>query len=125
MEKIHQLLLNMLVTKDIKNKVFDHIDPWGKTLASIALEIRSSYHRTIISTLGQAVLGRDMLSNLTSVVYWQVVTAANKQQVNIDNVRGKSRQVTHDYEIGNQVCVEINSIYSKIDYKKQKPYIIT
>ena len=37
MERVHQVILNMIVTKDIDNKVFDHIDPWGETLESIAL----------------------------------------------------------------------------------------
>ena len=58
----------MLVTKYLDNKVFDYIDPWGETLASIAWAIRYSYHLTIIATPGQAVFGRDMLFNLASVV---------------------------------------------------------
>ena len=72
--RVHQLILNMIVTKDIDNKVFDHIDPWSETLASTAWKIRSSYHRTIMSTPGQAVFGRYMLFNLASVVDWKVLT---------------------------------------------------
>ena len=33
-ERLHQLILNMLVTKDPDNKVFDCIYPWYETLAS-------------------------------------------------------------------------------------------
>ena len=33
---VQQVILNMLVTKDIDNKVFDYIDPYGETLASMA-----------------------------------------------------------------------------------------
>ena len=35
-EKVHQVILNMLVTKDLDNKVLNYIDPWGETLAYIA-----------------------------------------------------------------------------------------
>ena len=28
-ERVHQVILNMLVTKDFDNRVFDHIYPWG------------------------------------------------------------------------------------------------
>ena len=35
-EQVHNVILNMLVIKDIDNKVFDHIDPSGETLVSIA-----------------------------------------------------------------------------------------
>ena len=63
-ERVHQLILNMLVTKDIDNKVFIYIGPWGENLASIAWAIRAYYHRTIMATQGQAVFDRYMLFNL-------------------------------------------------------------
>ena len=75
---MHQVILNILVTKDTDNKLFNYIDPWGETLASIAREIMTSYHHTITFTLVQAVFGRDMIFNLTSVIYWQVITAGGK-----------------------------------------------
>ena len=56
-ERLHQVTLNMLVTKDLDNKVFDYIYSWGETLSYIAWEIRASYHRTIMATPGQAVFG--------------------------------------------------------------------
>ena len=34
-ERVHQLILNMLVTKDLDKKVFGLIDPWGETLSYI------------------------------------------------------------------------------------------
>ena len=56
-EEVHQLIFNIIFTKDLDNKLFDHIDPWGETLASIAWVIRASYHRTIMATPGQAIFG--------------------------------------------------------------------
>ena len=84
-ERVHQVILNTLVTKDIDNKIFNHIDPWGETLASIAWVIRYSYNRTIIATPGQYVFGKDMIFNLTSVTDWRVITARKQGQVDIDN----------------------------------------
>ena len=43
----------------------------------------------------------------------------------IDNLREKSRQVTHEYTICDQIYAEMTGIYHKFDYKKQEPYIIT
>ena len=51
-DQVHQVILNMLVTKDPDNK-------W---------EIRDFYHRTIMATPGQAVFIRDILFDLASVV---------------------------------------------------------
>ena len=101
------------------------MDTWGEIRSSIAWEIRESYHRTIMATPGQAVSGRYVLINLTSVLNWQVVAAANQRQVDIDNVREKFSQVTHYYTIGDQVYVKMTGIYGKLDYRKQGPYIIT
>ena len=66
-EQLNQVILNMLVTKDLDNKVFDYTDPWGETLAYIAWSIRAYYHHTIMATPGQSVFGIDMLFNLASV----------------------------------------------------------
>ena len=49
--------------------------PLGEDLASISWEIRASYHLNRMAKPGQAVFGRDVLFNLTSVVDWRVVTA--------------------------------------------------
>ena len=54
-ERVHQVTLNMIVTKDLDKKVFDYIYPWGETLASIVWSIRGPYHRTIQDTPGQSV----------------------------------------------------------------------
>ena len=67
-ERVHQVILNMLATKDLNNKIFEYIDSWGETLVSIAQVIRASYRRTIIAMPVQSVSGRDMLFNLMSLI---------------------------------------------------------
>ena len=67
-ERVHQVILNMLLTKDLDNKVFGYIDPWGETIAYIAWEIRASYHPNILAMPGQSVFGREILFNLASFV---------------------------------------------------------
>ena len=37
-DRVHQVILNTLVTKDLDNKVFYHTNTWGETLASIAID---------------------------------------------------------------------------------------
>ena len=96
-ERGHQVVLNMLSTKDLDNKVLYHIDPWGETLASIAWAISASYHRTIMSTQGQSIFDRDILFNLALVLYCKFVNTETQRQVDIDNVKemlGKSRMTT-------------------------------
>ena len=65
---MHQVTLNMPVTKYLANKVFDYIYPWGETLSSIEWVIRASYHCTIQATPVQAVFDRDIIFNSAPVV---------------------------------------------------------
>ena len=85
-EQVHQVILNMLAIKDLDNKVFDYIYPWGESITYIEWAIRASYQYTIHIIPVQAVFGRDMIPNLTSVVYWRVINYMKQWQVGIDNV---------------------------------------
>ena len=40
------------------------MDPWGETLASVALVVRDSYHSTVQATGGQAGLAETLYSDL-------------------------------------------------------------
>ena len=67
MELAHQVIYNMNFTKDIHNKLFNYIDPWGETLASVSWVIISSYYCTIGATPVQTVYVRNMLFILMSI----------------------------------------------------------
>ena len=122
---MQQVLINMLVIKDILYKVFDYIDLWGENLKYIAWEIRASYPCTIKVTSGQASFVRDRIFNLASGLYWQVTTAEKQRHVDMDNIQENARRVKHDYANGILVYVEMTGIYRKLDYSKQVLYRIT
>ena len=124
-ERVHQVILNMLATKDTANKVLDYKYPWGETLSPIAWLLRASYNYTLNATPDQAIFARDIILNLASVVDSQVITEAKQRQVDIDNFRENARQVTHDSAIGNLVYMEINGIYRKLDYSTHGTGVIT
>ena len=122
MNRVHQVILNILVTKYLSNKVFDYIDIWSETLESVSWVIRASYHCTIQAKPSQSLFGREMIFNLASDVDWWVITVAKQRQVKIDNAQENDRQVTHAYAICNQDYAEMTGIYCKLDYIKQGLY---
>ena len=73
---MHQVILNIIVTKYLDNKIFDHIDPWGETLESIAWAIIYFYHCNIMFTPVQALFGKYIIFNLVSVVSLRVIITA-------------------------------------------------
>ena len=66
MEWVHQVIVNMIATKDLDNKILDYIDLLCETLAYIPLVIRASYRPNIQAKPGQDVFG---------LVDWKVITA--------------------------------------------------
>ena len=67
-ERIHQVLRHMFLTKNLRAQTFDYIDPFGSILASIAWAVRAVYNSATDTTPDQLVFGRDMMFNLTSLV---------------------------------------------------------
>ena len=65
-ERLHQVMRHMLLTKNLQEELLDYIDPFGPTLSSIAWAIRSSYNNNTDATPAQLVFGRDMMFNLTT-----------------------------------------------------------
>ena len=70
MEPAHQVIFNMLVTKDIDNKLFDYIDPRGETLTYIAWDIWAYYHSNSEAKIGQYFFGKVMILKIMAVVDW-------------------------------------------------------
>ena len=127
MERVHQVLHNMIVTtKDLNCCTFDCIDPWGEILSSIAWAVRASHHHsTFNKTPGQHVFGRDMVFNLSTVIDWKAIIARKQAQIDRDNLRENANRVSHDHAIGDQVYVKIDGIKQKLDNKQHVPYRIT
>ena len=70
-ERIHQVLRHMLLTKNLAEQTLDYLDPFGSILASVAWAVRSSYNNSTDATPAQLVFGRDMMFNLSTLVNWK------------------------------------------------------
>ena len=66
-ERIHQVIANMIRTFDLENNYLVEDDPWKGILSATAFAVRSAYHTTLKKTLGQLVFGRDMIFNIIHV----------------------------------------------------------
>ena len=85
MEQFHQVLYNILVTKDLDSKFYDFMYPWFKTLTYIVFDILYYYHLMLGFIPEKSVFGRYLLFNITSIIDWRVIMAKKQQQVNIYN----------------------------------------
>ena len=124
-ERIHQVLKNMFVTKNLNEQTFDYIDPFGSILASIAWAIRASYNSATDSTPAQIVFGRDMLFNLKSLINWKELSMKKQALVDKANLRENNTRVDYDYQIDDKVYVVKDGIYRKLEAPKLGPFVIT
>ena len=111
MERLRQLIYNILVTKYISNKDFEYLDIWGKILASIYWSIKEYYHCILKATPCQDVFGRDMIFNIESILDWLVINSRKHLQVDMDNSCKNYTQVIHNYAVGGIVHMDKNCIY--------------
>ena len=126
-ERVHQVIRNMIVTKDLSDRILDYIDPWGGILSSIAWAIRASYHNTLQATPAQLVFGRDMIFNMTTAIDWHAIHNRKQTQILRDNERENSKRIAHEYNVGDRVYVVRNKddVSRKMTAPKTGPYAVT
>jgi len=75
-ERVHQVIGNMISTFDLEENNLDEDDPWAGILAATAYAIQCTYHTTLQATPGQLVFGRDLILNCEHIADWE----ASKQR---------------------------------------------
>ena len=124
MERVHQVVGDMLRTQDLKEHTFDSIDPWGPILNEVAWAIRSTYHTTNRASPGQLVYGRDMLFNIPYQPNWKDI-ALNKQKIiNKSNAAENEKRLEHDYAIDDEILIIRDGHFRKLEGPFLGPYSI-
>jgi len=77
-ERIHQVVGQMMAAQDLKTRIFDFINPWGPILTSIAWAIRAASHSTLGYMPAQLVFGRDMVFNMKTIINWKDISERKK-----------------------------------------------
>ncbi|MGH7974544.1 MAG: RNase H-like domain-containing protein, partial [bacterium] len=125
LERVHQVLANMLRTFNLENQVLDDNNTVQSFLSSAAWAIRSTYHTTLDATPGQLVFGRDMIFNLAHVANWERIRQRKQNLIDRSNTRENAKRIPHNYAIGDKVTIENMQTQRKIACPRQGPYVIT
>ena len=124
-ERIHQVLRHMLLTKNLIEETLDYVDPFGSILSSVAWAVRSSYNNTTNATPAQLVFGRDMMFNLSTLVNWKELSLRKQALVDKANLRENKKRIDYDYQAGDLVYKLKDGILRKLESPKEGPYPIT
>ena len=66
-ERIHQVLGNIVHAYNLQETCVDDADPWMGILEATYFTVRSTYHQTIQKSLGQLFFGRYMILPINHV----------------------------------------------------------
>lgn len=124
LERIHQVVKNMIRTQQLKSRIFDYNNPWSHILASIAWAIRASYHTVLQATPAQLVYNRDMIFNITHLANWHDITNQKRKQVLKDNERENYKRIKYDYQVDDMVYIIKDGNYRALDSPHLGPYKI-
>jgi transposase InsO family protein len=72
-ERVHQVIGNIIRTFELQTNYLDEDDPWKGILSATAFAIRCTYHTTLRSTPGQLVFGRDLIFNIQHAANWDII----------------------------------------------------
>ena len=124
-ERIHQVLRHMFLTKNLREQVLDSLDPFGSILSSVAWAVRASHNSATNATPAQLVFGRDMLFNITTLADWKKLSSQKQDSVDKANLRENQKRTDYDYEVGQKVYIKQDGVHRKLERPKTGPFEIT
>ena len=116
-ERIHQVIGNMVRTFELETTEINEDEPWKGILSAVAFAVRSTLHSTLKKTPGQLVFGRDMMLNIQHQADWEYIKQRKQNKINENNRRENSRRKPHQYHVGDKVLLRRGT-----ENKYESPY---
>ena len=105
-ERIHQVIGNIIRTFDLENNYLDKKDPFKGVLAAAAFAVRSTYHTTLKKMPGQLVFGHDMIFNIQHVANWEFIRKNKQQCIDKNNIAENAKCMAYLYKKDDQVLLK-------------------
>ena len=124
-ERVHQVLGNMLRTFELEEEELDKARPFEPFLSSAAYAIRSTYHTTLDATPAELVFGRNMLLPIQFKADWTAIRARRQRLMVENNQRENAKRIAHKYKQGDKVSKTRPGILPKMQRKRDGPFVVT
>jgi transposase InsO family protein len=102
LERIHQVIDNMICTSNLSESL------WVDLLPAVAFAIRGTFHTILQATPCQVVFGRDLILDASFTANWSAIVARKLRQTQIDNARENQSRIAHIYAVGDLVLIQLN-----------------
>ena len=118
LERIHQVLGNLVRTFNIQQTYVDKNYPWTGILAAAAFAIFSTTNRPKGYSPGQLIFGCDMIIQIKHRVDWELIRHQKQTQIIRDNARENKHIFEYDYKFGYKFMLTNHTAYKyEMTYK--------
>jgi hypothetical protein len=125
LERLHQVLGQMICLFELdmaKTITPDDVDVF---LDNVAWAIGSTYHTVLKASPAAAIFGCNMLFDIPFIADWNKIGDYRQRQTNLSTACKNSKQVDHDYKVGNKVLSTQEGILCKAESPySQEPWTI-
>ena len=111
-ERIQQVIGNIIRTFELETNYMDEENPWKGILSATAFAVMSTFHSTLQSTPGQL-----------HTANWEYIKNRKQQIIDLNNKRENSKYKEHVYKIGDKVLLN-RGTESKYEALYQGPFNI-
>ena len=127
LERLHQVLGQMLRTSELDTAETITPDDANVFLDNAAWAIHSTYHTVLKASPGAAIFGHDMLFGIPFIADWNKIGDYRQRQTDLDTARINSKQVEYDYKVADKVLVTQEGVLHKAGspYSKEPWTIMT
>ena len=110
LERIHQVLGNLVRTFNISQTYVDEDDRWTGILSAASFAILSTTNRQRVYSMGQLIFGLEMILLIKHTVDWELICQRKQTQTNKDNIRENIHRVDHYYKVGDNVMLTKHTV---------------
>jgi hypothetical protein len=115
LERVHQVLGQMLCTAELDMADSVTPDDFDVFLDNTAWAIRSTYHTVPKASPGAAIFGRDMLFDIPFVADWRKIGERRQSLTNCGNQHKNAKHIDYDDKVGDKVLVINKGILCKAE----------
>ena len=124
-ERVHQVLHNMIRSMGLRDARDLGDYGWQGVLAAVRHAIRCSVHTTTRATPTQLVFNRDAILNISFEADWQYIKDRKQKLIVQNNRRENTKRISHQYNVGDEVMINNDPSRKHGSAQFKGPYRVT
>ena len=124
LERIHQVIGNLVRTFNLQKTYVDKNYPWTGILTAVAFSICSTTGKQKGYSQGQLKFGRDIILLIKHRVDWELIRQGKQTRINRDNACKNKHRVDYGYKAGDKFMLTNHTAY-RYETSWKVPFVIT